>query len=340
MENIGQDIETLIDAFVKGTITEEEFSQLETWAHECESNREYVRDLREMIFSQDVLNDPTHYDVETAIKRFHCYVSKSQSDRVPQSVVSIPVVSFWKQVIRIAAILLLLILPVFTYYAGHHKVERQFAEVIMEAPDGSQLNLTLPDGTKVRLNSGSRLSYSQGYGIVDRKLTLSGEGYFKVHHSNKLPFTIKTRGLVIQDLGTEFNVRDYSDDEQASVDLFHGSVEVHNEVLPSKPIFLTPGESLTLNKRTGKILQTKNDGDMSSAQMMNDLNFINMRIDDIAKQLSRAYGIDIEVVDSVRNRRFYGFFNRKEDTLNRILKVMSDTNLIKYKRIRDKYVIF
>jgi ferric-dicitrate binding protein FerR (iron transport regulator) len=340
MENINQEIEVLVNAFVKGTITEGDFSRLEAWAHQSESNRQYVRDVREIIFSQNVLNDRIHYDVEAAIGRFHQHISKSWSDQVPQSAVSISVVSFWKKVVRIAAVILLLILPAFTYYVGHHKIEQQFAEVVMEAPDGSQLNLTLPDGTKVRLNSGSRLSYSQGYGIVDRKLTLSGEGYFKVHHSNKLPLTIKTKGLILQDLGTEFNIRDYKEDEQASVNLFHGSVEIYNDVHPSKPIRMAPGECLTLNKLTGKVLKMKNDVDEGSAQAMNDLNFINMRIDDIARQLSHSYGINIGVADSVRDRRFYGFFNRKEDTLNKILEVMSGTDLVRYKRVKDKYIIF
>ncbi len=340
MENINPEIEVLIDAFVKGTITEGDFSRLENWAHQSEAHRKYVCDVREVVFSHNVMSDHTHYDVKAAIERFHQHISKSQSNNVPQSAVSISITPLWKKIVRIAAIILLLILPFFTYYMGHQRVERQFAEVFMEAPDGSQLNLILPDGTKVRLNSGSRLSYSQGYGIVDRKLTLSGEGYFKVHHSDKLPFIINTKGLVLQDIGTEFNIRDYKEDEQASVNLFHGSVEIHNEVLPSKSVFLNTGECLTLNKRTGKVLKTKNDGDESSAQTMNDLNFINMRIDDIAKQLSRSYGINIEVADSVKDRRFYGFFNRKEDTLNKILEVMSGTDLIRYKRVKDKYIIF
>jgi ferric-dicitrate binding protein FerR (iron transport regulator) len=340
MENINPEIEVLIDAFVKGTITEGDFSRLENWAHQSEAHRKYVCDVREVVFSHNVVSDHTHYDVKAAIERFHQHISKSQSNNVPQSAISISITPLLKKIFRIAAIILLLILPFFTYYVGHQRVEQQFAKVIMEAPDGSQLDLTLPDGTSVRLNSGSRLSYSQGYGIVDRKLTLSGEGYFKVHHSDKLPFIIKTKGLVLQDIGTEFNIRDYKEDEQASVNLFHGSVEIHNEVLHSKSVFLNPGESLTLNKRTGKVLKTKNDADRSSAQAMNDLNFINMRFDDIAKQLSRSYGINIEVADSVKDRRFYGFFNRKEDTLNKILEVMSGTDLIKYKRVKDKYIIF
>ncbi|MCI1350106.1 MAG: FecR family protein [Prevotella sp.] len=340
MEDINQEIEVLINAFVKGTITEGDFSRLENWAHQSETHKKYVCDVREVIFSHDVMSDHTHYDVKAAIERFHQHISKSQLSNMPQSAVSISITPLWKKIVRIAAIILVLILPFLSYYVGHQRVEQQFAKVIMEAPYGSQLDLTLPDGTTVRLNSCSRLSYSQGYGIVDRELTLSGEGYFKVHHSGKLPFIIKAKGLVLQDIGTEFNIRDYKEDEQASVNLFHGSVEVHNEIRPSKPVFLAPGECLTLNKRTGKVLKTKNDADMNSAQAMNDLNFINMRIDDIAKLLSRSYGIKIEVADNVRNRRFYGFFNRKEDTLNKILEVMSGTDLIKYKRVRDKYVIF
>jgi ferric-dicitrate binding protein FerR (iron transport regulator) len=340
MEDKNQDIEMLVKAFVKGTITEDGLSQLKNWVHESETNREYVRDVREIIFSQNVLDDHTHYDVEAAIKRFHQYVSESQSDKVSQSVAPVPIVPLWKKIVRIAAIILLLILPVFTYYIGHHRVEQHFAKVVVEAPDGSQLNLVLPDGTTVRLNSGSRLSYSQGYGIVDRNLTLSGEGYFKVHHNSRFPFIIKTRGLVLNDLGTEFNIRNYTDDDQASVNLFHGSVEIHSEIHPSGSVFMVPGECVVLNKRTGKMLKTKCEVDINSALDMNDLNFINMRIDDIAKQLSRSYGIKIIVSDSVKERRFYGFFNRKEDTLNKILEVMSNTDLIKYKKVRDKYVIY
>ena len=340
MEDINQEIEVLINAFVKGTITEGDFSRLENWAHQSEAHRKYVCDVREVIFSHNVMSDHTHHDVKAAIERFHQHISKSQLSNMPQSAVSISITPLWKKIVRIAAIILVLILPFLTYYVGHQRVEQQFAKVIMEAPYGSQLDLTLPDGTTVRLNSCSRLSYSQGYGIVDRELTLSGEGYFKVHHSGKLPFIIKAKGLVLQDIGTEFNIRDYKEDEQASVNLFHGSVEIYNDVHPSKPIRMAPGECMTLNKRTGKVLRTKNDADMNSAQAMNDLNFINMRIDDIAKQLSRSYGINIEVVDSVRNRRFYGFFNRKEDTLNKILEVMSGTDLVRYKRVKDKYIIF
>jgi ferric-dicitrate binding protein FerR (iron transport regulator) len=192
----------------------------------------------------------------------------------------------------------------------------------------------------VRLNSGSQLRYSQGYGIVDRKLVFSGEGYFKVHHNRKFPFLIETKGLALKDIGTEFNIRNYADDNYINVNLFHGSVEIHNKIHPSIPVLMSPGECLILDKRNGKIQKGECGVDMDSAFMMNDLNFIDMDMSDIAKQLTRSYGVDIEVANKVQHRRFYGFFNRKDDSLNEILKVISSTGLVRYTQRQGKYLIY
>lgn len=340
MNDITPDIEQLVDALVKGTITEEELSQLEAWAHLSEANRQYVRDVRELFFTESVLQNTTPYDVSAAIARFRHRQTASAPQEEGSTVGVATRLPLWRKIVRIAAVILLLILPVSAYYLGHQQVEKQFASVTMEAPAGSQLNLILPDGTRVRLNSGSVLRYSQGFGITDRKLVLSGEGYFEVNHNGNLPLWIQTKGMALKDLGTEFNVCNYADDEQASVALFHGSVEVTNEIRHSRPVLMAEGESLTLNKRTGELVKTRGNMDENSARGMNDLNFVDMRVADIAKQLSRSYGIRIEVTADAGNRRFYGFFNRKEDTLNKILEVMSSTDLIKYKRVKDKYVIY
>lgn len=338
MKNIDQNIEDIANAFVKGNITKEELSHLESWAHQSEANRCYVRDLFEIFFSQTVLNDRTNYNIELAIKRFYKHISKSQSDRKIRSVVL--VAASWKRIIYIAAIILLIFLPIFTYYLAHNKVNSQFAEMVVKVPNGSQLDIVLSDGTKVRLNSGSRLSYSQGYGIVDRKLVFSGEGYFEVHHNSKLPFLIETKGLTLKDLGTKFKIRNYTDDEHVKVNLLHGRVEIHNEIHPSAPVFMVPGECLILDKRNGKIRKDKCDVDGNSTFNMDDLNFINMRIDDIAKQLSRSYGVNIEVANRVQRYRFYGFFNRKEDSIDEILETISSTDLVKCKHLKNKYIIY
>ncbi|WP_460198068.1 hypothetical protein [Segatella asaccharophila] len=103
MENINQEIEVLINAFVKGTITEGDFSRLENWAHQSEAHRKYVCDVREVIFSHNVISDHTHHDVKAAIERFHKHISKSQLSNMPQSAVLISITPLWKKIVRIAA---------------------------------------------------------------------------------------------------------------------------------------------------------------------------------------------------------------------------------------------
>ena len=76
-----------------------------------------------------------------------------------------------------------------------------FADISVEAPLGSKTKLYLPDGTLVWLNAGSRMTYSQGFGVDNRKVELEGEGYFEVKRNEKVPFFVKTKDLQLQVLG-------------------------------------------------------------------------------------------------------------------------------------------
>ena len=71
---------------------------------------------------------------------------------------------------------------------GWNKYKRGIFDIIVEAPLGSRTKLTLPDGTLVWLNAGSRITYSQGFGVGNRKIELIGEGYFEVKRNEEVPF--------------------------------------------------------------------------------------------------------------------------------------------------------
>ena len=73
----------------------------------------------------------------------------------------------------------------------------------MEAPLGSRTKLTLPDGTLVWLNAGSRITYSQGFGVGNRKIELIGEGYFEVKRNEEVPFLVKTNSFAGKGIGNE-----------------------------------------------------------------------------------------------------------------------------------------
>jgi hypothetical protein len=99
------------------------------------------------------------------------------------------------------------------------------------------LNYTLPDGTKVSLNRGSKISYPSTFEGQTREITLQGEAFFDVAHDAQHPFIIHAQGADIKVLGTSFNVNAYS--KQVKVWVKTGKVQVKKS---ASVIQLLPGE--------------------------------------------------------------------------------------------------
>lgn len=332
-------INELVKAFVSGTATQEELAALNAFVRESDENREYVQWQQELLFTQSVMDDTTPYDAEAAIARFHAHLATQEKELSRGT--------FWLRPSsptlwwRVAVAVLLVVLPLSTYVWVNKQVEGRFADISMTVPEGSQLDLTLPDGTKVRLNSGSVLSYSQGFGITDRKVKLTGEGWFEVKHDEALPFSVVTDEMEVNDLGTVFSFSNYANEQTAEVNLYEGKVSVVN-LIPAvhATTHLNPGDRLVLDKVTGTVTKSSTSGDARSARAMTELNFLDMSVDEVAKVLSRTYNIKIDVADTVRNRRFYGFFNRKEHSVDDILQAMSATGGVHFKHNKQHYIIY
>jgi len=129
---------------------------------------------------------------------------------------------------------------------------------------GELRTLTLDDGTRVHLNTATRVRVS--YDGVRRGVTLErGEALFDVAHRPGWPFIVTAGGRQIRALGTEFVVR--SDSQDLAVTLVQGKVDVAPagtrpgapaapDAEPTSPqspsegqtFTLTPGERLTFVK--------------------------------------------------------------------------------------------
>ncbi|GAA0894311.1 hypothetical protein GCM10009122_39920 [Fulvivirga kasyanovii] len=75
---------------------------------------------------------------------------------------------------------------------------------------GEVVKVYLPDSSKIWLNVGSTLSYPEDFGVENRRVTLSGEGYFIVQPDSLKPFIIKASLAYARVLGTSFNVKEDS----------------------------------------------------------------------------------------------------------------------------------
>ncbi len=178
-------------------------------------------------------------------------------------------------------------------------------------PRGGEYNVTLSDGTQVFLNSESELQYPVNFSGATREVRLSGEAYFKVAHQAQVPFIIKTRGMEVKVLGTEFNLRAYKDENYTATTLVKGKVECNNA---SGSLILQPGEQGIVDANNQLSKQKVNTEDFT-AWHAGMFVFRSQRLEEVMNTLIRWYDIQVfydspaqkEVLFSGKVKRFEDF---------------------------------
>lgn len=217
---------------------------------------------------------------------------------------------------------------VFSYGLGTKAVQNRFSNIIVEVPDGSKMNVSLPDGSSVYLNGGSKISYSQGFGITNRDMHIDGEGYFEIARNENLPMKLTSQNLSVEVLGTKFSYRDYEGDDNACVALAQGSVRVSagddNHVLK-------PGESAVFNLASGSLTVFDNMNEDLLAWRNGIFSFEDATLGTIARQLSRTYGISfVFTSEDLKSLSFFASFTNPDITPMEILSRLSATQAFHY----------
>ncbi len=335
MEEQTQYIDSLISDYLSGELSPEGLVNLKAWALQSEQQKAYVRSRIGIAFSAEVAESSARFDTDKAYKRFH---TRTSSKKAPKEERLFHI--GWKYLGYAAAVILLLALPLAGYWSGQQSVTQTFSDIVVEAPMGAQTKMSLPDGTQVWLNAGSKMSYSQGFGVNDRKVKLEGEGYFEVTHNAEKPFVVNTSEMDVRVLGTKFSFRNYSDDQEAVVSLNEGKVALKNRLRDMPEQLLAPNERMILNKRTGDMTLQRVKAENTAVWLNNELFFDEELLTDIAKKLSRSYNVRIEVADSLCSRRFYGSFKITGNTLDEVLQTMASTNKMKFRKNKNGYILY
>jgi transmembrane sensor len=151
-----------------------------------------------------------------------------------------------------AAILALIVSSYFLVQSSKGSVTNKLALSEVTAKPGAKIYLLLPDGSKVWLNSESRLEYKSSFKDTVREVTLEGEAFFDVVKNKNCPFIVHTSDIDVRVLGTAFNVKSYPKESLIEATLIRGLIEVTNKKDPASPkIILHPHEKLVFNKEQG-----------------------------------------------------------------------------------------
>lgn len=202
-----------------------------------------------------------------------------------------------------------------SYEAKAHAENILYNTII--TPRGGQYEIALADGSKVWLNSVSSLRYPTAFTGAERVVELTGEAYFEIAKDPKMPFKVQVTSSVSQGspaeilvLGTHFNVMAYPEEETVATTLLEGSVEIMQGKITG---VLKPGEQGQLT--TIGTLEIIEDYDVSQAIAWKDGRFVfnDTALEDIMRQVSRWYDVEVTFQDDVRALQFGGVVSRREN---------------------------
>jgi transmembrane sensor len=215
------------------------------------------------------------------------------------------------------------------------------SEVIIRSnPKGQKSSITLPDGTKVKLNSESYIEYRQGF-KNERQVKLVGEAFFEVVRDTLHPFQVSSGGVMVRVLGTSFNVRAFPFDQSMSVAVVTGKVLVEKKIsqLENQQDVLLPKEMVQIDHKTGVFKKSAYDPDEWIRWKDDILVFNKASFSEIVERLERWYGVDFVIKRSVPiTEGFTGHY--KNPPLKVVLEGMSFSSDFKFTIKGDSVMIY
>jgi len=213
--------------------------------------------------------------------------------------------------------------------ALHNKI----SQLKLTTPRGGTYEITLPDGTKVWLNSASTLKYPSRFDDDARVVELIGEAYFDVTNAaeqknkNKKrqawPFRVVSAGQTVEVLGTELNITAYENEPEMKTTLVQGSVQIVNHISNTSNL-LKPGEQAI--NRGGSMVVLKVDVSQFTAWKDGFFYFDGLAPNIALDQLERWYDIEVAYQGSIPSVQFFGMIDRKKP-LSAVLNTLSKSGL-------------
>lgn len=195
---------------------------------------------------------------------------------------------------------------------------------ILSTAKGETYQVRLPDGTLVSLNAASSLEYPANFNsLKERRVKLTGEGYFEVAKDKAHPFVVTTSKQEVEVLGTHFNINSYRDEPVSKTTLLEGSVRVNDNTI------LKPGEQANVLP-DAKVEVAIVDVTKVVAWKNGRFMFENESIESIMRKLARWYNVEVIFQDDVRDIPFTAFISRS-DNISKILNKITYTQNIHFK---------
>lgn len=296
-------IEILIGKFLVGEASEEEMRELKEWTAQSYENQKYLEDAQ-LIFEKAQLSDMPEFDADKAWKKIGLDVETSK-----RTISLFPVV--WK----IAAGLILLLGLSYLFYI--QKLPRQ--EIFMLS-ENEVVTEILPDLTEISLNQRSEVQVDYHPRKKTGTIHLIGEALISIPEEKKVNWTVKAAGLLIEDIGTVFQVKAYPDQPIVEVSVKEGIVRFYAE--NQEGIMLKAGEMGSYDPATELFSKTIADANVAAFKTR-ILDFHEEELHQVVKRLESVYGKRIVLGGNMASCRLTVSFDN--ETLETVLSIIAET---------------
>lgn len=330
MNPISEDIYALIAKFLTDQLSEAEAAELDEWKLASRENLQEYNDFVALWAQSDSLKMPepiNQLNARSAIRK-KAGINPSKTRWINWAVQAAAVVALS---VIFSGIYNSLLHNDSTWNLAGNSSSPIYQEI--KAAYGTQAKVELSDGTKVFLNSGSKLRFPQTFANQQqRKVVLDGEGYFEVTKSKEQPFVVEANQLNIKVLGTKFNVDAYADNSSVSVALVEGSVmlQVNAGGQNNDLMQLSPNQVATLNQADQSLFKSNvSNLNKYTAWINGRIVFYGDPIQTVVKKLEKWYNVDIVISDKdLEGYKFTGTFIN--EPLEQVLNILSMTSQMKY----------
>ena len=347
--NTQVDIENLIVRYLAEESSEQEVQRIEAWLKEKEENRQQFALYKKKWLGYSALAGYDASKINQDRKKVDLKISNSELQRsLNRANRRIRVLAYAASIAVLLGIVSMLYLLQRDVPSAQQMTVLAGGEV--EVPYGSKSLITLPDGSKVWVNAGSKISYPADFGQTSRNVYLTGEAYFDIAKMEEIPFFVNTDVMKIKVYGTAFNVKAYKDDDIVETTLDRGAISIIRNDTPNREISMEPKQIVTIRREMQMtsissapsasttvsskpeerldILEVKNT-EAVTAWKDNRLVFEQEPLWSVAKKLERRYNVKFHFSDEkIKDIRFTAGI--KEMPVDQVLEAISLTSPISY----------
>lgn len=312
-------------AYFQGRLNEEEKASVERWINENPENQQTANDIREIY---------QHTDTLYAMKKANeGHALKTVNKRIRNKLIG-------KVILRVERCAAVFSIPLLfaTVWLTYQQMRKDVDYLTVTTNPGVITTITLPDSSKVTLNSSSCIRYPSAFNGSERTVYLNGEAYFDVNKDTRHPFIVKTHSNTEEVVvGTHFNVEAYESDEAIKTTLEEGCVvfrKTENNG-DKKEATLLPGEAAVFDNKSGSLRKIKAEVDIDISWKDNVLIFRRTSAKDVLKALSKRYGVAFMVT----NKKCYdNSFTGKivNQRLDKVLEYLTMTSDMRFRYLKNK----